>query len=585
MAKPGFLHLMFSLLFATLRAILSVNSPNITTDQSALLALKSHISHDPHNLLTTNWSTSVSVCNWIGITCGSNHHRVTTLNLSSMDLTGTIPSQLGNLSFLVWLNVRYNSFHGALPIELTNLRRLRYLNLGNNSFQGEIPSWFGQFGKLRSLLLYRNFFIGVIPSTLGNLSNLETLLLYNNDFKGEIPSVIGNLIYLDAIDFANNNLTGSLDKLQVLILRSNRLYGRIDDSRVTISFARLRVIDFSHNNFDGYLPTKIVENLHAIRGWNEKRDELKNMMNTAEDGTRYFVTDISFATKGLEREFQSLLTTWMAIDFSNNQFFGEIPKMLGELHSLVVLNLSHNCLAGPIPSSLGDLSELESLDLSSSILQGRIPTELKNLGFLEVLNLSYNSLVGPIPQAKSCDDEEETSSKFDPNDDDDGLNWKFSISMGYGCGLVLGLSMGYIAFVTGKPWWFIEVFERVQQKFAKWLGDGFIAIIGSCLGPILRVEFEALATTRNDSKTVLKFLHKYIFTRFGVPQAIISDEGTHFDNKLIAKALKRYVVRHKISTSYHPQTNDQTEIFNRKIKQILEKVVNPRRKDLVAKVG
>ncbi|KAL4369260.1 hypothetical protein GQ457_05G020590 [Hibiscus cannabinus] len=90
---------------------------------------------------------------------------------------------------------------------------------------------------------------------------------------------------------------------------------------------------------------------------------------------------------------------------------------------------------------------------------------------------------------------------------------------------------------------------------------------------------EAIATPRNDAQTVMKFLHKQIFTRFGVPRAIISDEGTHFDNKLIAKAAQRYGIRHKIATSYHPQTNGQAEVSNREIKQILEKVVNTRRKD------
>ncbi|KAK8704741.1 hypothetical protein V6N13_048355 [Hibiscus sabdariffa] len=90
---------------------------------------------------------------------------------------------------------------------------------------------------------------------------------------------------------------------------------------------------------------------------------------------------------------------------------------------------------------------------------------------------------------------------------------------------------------------------------------------------------EAIATPRNDAQTVMKFLHKHIFTRFGVPRAIISDEGTHFDNKLIAKAAQKYGIRHKIATTYHPQTNGQAEISNREIKQILEKVVNTRRKD------
>ncbi|KAL4378213.1 hypothetical protein GQ457_02G026040 [Hibiscus cannabinus] len=90
---------------------------------------------------------------------------------------------------------------------------------------------------------------------------------------------------------------------------------------------------------------------------------------------------------------------------------------------------------------------------------------------------------------------------------------------------------------------------------------------------------EAIATPWNDAQTVMKFLHKHIFTRFGVPRAIISDEGTHFDNKLIAKAAQRYGIRHKIATSYHSQTNGQAEVSNREIKKILDKVVNTRRKD------
>ncbi|KAL4280231.1 hypothetical protein GQ457_03G025460 [Hibiscus cannabinus] len=90
---------------------------------------------------------------------------------------------------------------------------------------------------------------------------------------------------------------------------------------------------------------------------------------------------------------------------------------------------------------------------------------------------------------------------------------------------------------------------------------------------------EAAAVPRSDSKTVQRFLQKNIFTRFGMPRVIISDEGKHFDNKLIAKMLQRFGVTHKISTAYHLQTNEQAEISNREVKAILEKVVNPSRKD------
>ncbi len=64
------------------------------------------------------------------------------------------------------------------------------------------------------------------------------------------------------------------------------------------------------------------------------------------------------------------------------------------------------------------------------------------------------------------------------------------------------------------------------------------------------VEAEAYPT--NDAKVVMRFLHKHVFTRFGTPRAIISDEGSHFVNKWLKWLLDKYDVKHKIATAYHP---------------------------------
>ena len=82
---------------------------------------------------------------------------------------------------------------------------------------------------------------------------------------------------------------------------------------------------------------------------------------------------------------------------------------------------------------------------------------------------------------------------------------------------------------------------------------------------------EAILCKRNDHRVVLKFLKENIFSRFGVPKAIISDGGTHFCNKPFEILLAKYGVKHKVATPYHPQTSGQVELANREIKNILMK--------------
>ena len=95
---------------------------------------------------------------------------------------------------------------------------------------------------------------------------------------------------------------------------------------------------------------------------------------------------------------------------------------------------------------------------------------------------------------------------------------------------------------------------------------------------------EAIPTRTNDAKVVAQFLRSHIFSRFGTPRALITDNGTHFCNKVIDKVLQKYGVRHRTSLAYHPQSNGQAEVSNREIKSILEKTVNNSRKDWSKKI-
>ena len=95
---------------------------------------------------------------------------------------------------------------------------------------------------------------------------------------------------------------------------------------------------------------------------------------------------------------------------------------------------------------------------------------------------------------------------------------------------------------------------------------------------------EAIPTITCDAKVVLHFIRSNIFLRFGTPRAKISDEGSHFCNKLFASLLANYRVNHRVTLAYHPQSNGQAEVSNREIKKILEKTVNVTRKDWANKI-
>ena len=89
---------------------------------------------------------------------------------------------------------------------------------------------------------------------------------------------------------------------------------------------------------------------------------------------------------------------------------------------------------------------------------------------------------------------------------------------------------------------------------------------------------EAIPTRTNDAKVVVKFLRENIFSQFGTPRAIISDNGTHFCNRSFEAVMRKYNITHHMSTPYHPQTSDQVEVSNRQINFILEKIVSSNRK-------
>ena len=83
------------------------------------------------------------------------------------------------------------------------------------------------------------------------------------------------------------------------------------------------------------------------------------------------------------------------------------------------------------------------------------------------------------------------------------------------------------------------------------------------------IEAEPLATIM--SARVESFTFKTIICRFGIPAAIITDNGTQFTGSPFKDLLQGLQIRHHCSSVEHPQTNGQAEAANKVILNGLRK--------------
>ncbi|PHT40263.1 hypothetical protein CQW23_19117 [Capsicum baccatum] len=409
--------------------------------------------------------------------------------LKKNQLQGPIPKSLLDQQDLQILILSQNNFSGQIASAICNLKALMLLDLGRNHLNGTIPHCLGEMSMVSILDLSNNYLSGTINTTFNAENLLLIINLYGNKLKGKVPASLINCRYLEFLDLGNNELNdtfpswlGGLPGLKILSLRSNKFHGPISDSRTNNSFAQIRVIDLTSNRFSGNLPVSLFENFQAMKIIGEKS---RTREYVADYYPGNYANTLIVTTKGLDLELPRVLNTEVIINLSRNRFEGYLPSIIGDLVGLRTLNLSHNGLEGIIPASLHQLSVLESLDLSSNKIGGEIPQQLASLTFLAVLNLSHNHLVGCIPRGKQFDTFENSSYQGNdglcgfplskdcggdygvPLDDEeeegDLICWQ-AILMGFGCGLVIGLSIIYIMLSTHYPVWFSRMVVKFEHK-------------------------------------------------------------------------------------------------------------------------
>ena len=306
-----------------------------------------------------NWCSDKPVSEWYGVYTNPSYYGndgVCILDLSDNNLTGGIPEEIGDLTFLHSLNLMGNTFTGGIPATIGNLTKLETLELSYSNLSGEIPSEIGKCSNLTIIQLNDNRLSGTIPNEIGKLTQLKWLHLYNNNLSGDLPTQIGDCVNLENLNLSNNNISGSIPAK-------------------IVNLTNLRDLNIAENKLTGAIPA-----------------DIGNMRNLI-----YLQLCDNFLSGNIPESIYQIPTLTLLL-LSRNKLTGVIPESLGDCLVLENLYLDENELTGGIPASLSKMPNLKVLHLGSNKFFGEIPSALGNCPVLENLFLYDNELTGKLPE-------------------------------------------------------------------------------------------------------------------------------------------------------------------------------------------
>ena len=353
------------------------------------------------------------VSDWHGISLDSSG-RVIVIELDDNELSGTLPSEIGQLAHLEHLDIgsdwppgfsdRYNRVADPIPGELELLTKLKTLDLSSNQFIDPIPDILLSLSDLQTLDLSDNVFYGGLPPWLGSLTSLHTLDLAWNSLSGTIPIELARLSELQRLDLRGNLLHGEippelglLANLTELLLSSPSFTGRLP--RELTQLTKLERLSIGYSSLTGGVPPWLAE-LGELRILWLYGSNLSGTIPPELARLRHLeaLSLQSLNLKGSIPPELGTLSKLKTLLITDNRIEGEIPAELGQLDKLEELKLISNNLTGQIPPELGELGQLHTLFLQDNNLSGSIPQELGQLSRLWHLSLSENNLSGAVPQ-------------------------------------------------------------------------------------------------------------------------------------------------------------------------------------------
>ncbi|KAK4489141.1 hypothetical protein RD792_004935 [Penstemon davidsonii] len=470
-----------------------------SADDSAVMSLLlSSLSPTP-----SGWSSSTHFCTWTNINCDTTSSFVTSINLNSASISGTLPSQLNQLTQLKSLSLQKNSLSGTIP-SFQHMTTLEQIYLNNNDFTSvpenfllglpnlqtfsisenvnlgswQIPSYLTQSTNLVTFHASNVSINGIFPLFLGYFPNLQNLRLSYNNLTGSLPgSFSGSEIQNLWINNQAQGLTGGIDvlsnmtQLSQVWLHGNSFSGGIPDLSKCTNLFDLQLRD---NRFTGVIPPSLMNlpNLVNITLQNNMFQGgyplFSSRVQATIGDTNSFCLDapgncdpqvsILLEIAGALGYPISLAESWKGNDACQKWRFITCDS---QGRNVTAVNLGGQGFTGSVSPAFANLTSLRSLVLSDNSLTGSIPNVLTSLPQLQSFDVSNNNLSGAIPVFSSSVRFTRDGNPFlgrnvssgggggapGTNTDNQGGNGSGRSSRGSSPGIIVGVIMAVLIFI------------------------------------------------------------------------------------------------------------------------------------------